>query len=67
MSRHGVPQEAIDKVAKNFSVPLGRWGTPQDMAEFLLFMASENASYMTGQIINVDGGILIDAPSFKFD
>uniref|UniRef100_A0A914YXZ3 Uncharacterized protein n=1 Tax=Panagrolaimus superbus TaxID=310955 RepID=A0A914YXZ3_9BILA len=67
LSRHGITEEMKEKMSKNFSIPLGRWGTSEDMAEFLVFMASEKASYMTGQMINVDGGILIDSPSFKLD
>uniref|UniRef100_A0AC35FE84 SDR family oxidoreductase n=1 Tax=Panagrolaimus sp. PS1159 TaxID=55785 RepID=A0AC35FE84_9BILA len=67
MSRHGIPQEAIDKAVKNYSIPLGRWASPSEMGEFLVFMASEKASYMTGQCINVDGGTLIDSPQIKLD
>jgi NAD(P)-dependent dehydrogenase (short-subunit alcohol dehydrogenase family) len=66
-SRQGIPPEILQKMAESFKIPLGRWGTSEEMAEFLVFMASEKASYMTGQIVNVDGGLLIDSPSFKFD
>ena len=38
-------------------VPLGRTGTPQDVANVVLFLASPLASYMTGQSINVTGGM----------
>jgi len=38
-------------------VPLGRIGTPQDMAGTALFLASRAGSYLTGAIIPVDGGI----------
>jgi 3-oxoacyl-[acyl-carrier protein] reductase len=51
----------------NELIPMHRWGTSEEMAEFLAFIASDKASYMTGQMINVDGGILIHSPSFKFD
>lgn len=37
--------------------PLGRWGTPQDMAGAALFLASPLASFITGQTICVDGGL----------
>jgi NAD(P)-dependent dehydrogenase (short-subunit alcohol dehydrogenase family) len=68
-SRANLPQEMIDKMKQQYSdlIPFHRWGTSEEMAEFLVFMASEKASYMTGQIVNVDGGLLIDSPSFKFD
>ncbi|MEW6750273.1 MAG: 3-oxoacyl-ACP reductase FabG [Candidatus Latescibacterota bacterium] len=38
-------------------VPLGRPGTPQDVAEAVLFLASEQASYITGQVLHVNGGM----------
>jgi NAD(P)-dependent dehydrogenase (short-subunit alcohol dehydrogenase family) len=38
-------------------VPLGRTGTPQDVANVVLFLASNLAAYMTGQAINVTGGM----------
>ncbi len=37
-------------------VPLGRIGTPEDVAELIAFLASDRASYITGQIIGCDGG-----------
>jgi 3-oxoacyl-[acyl-carrier protein] reductase len=37
-------------------IPLGRLGTPQDVADVVLFVASERAGYVTGQTIYVDGG-----------
>uniref|UniRef100_A0A914YJG8 SDR family oxidoreductase n=1 Tax=Panagrolaimus superbus TaxID=310955 RepID=A0A914YJG8_9BILA len=66
-SRHGVTAEMRQKMIKLFPIPLNRWGTSEEMAEFLCFMASEKASYLTGQCINVEGGILIDSPTIKFD
>lgn len=38
------------------SVPLGRLGEPQDIADAMLFLASDNAAYITGQTLIVDGG-----------
>ena len=38
-------------------VPLGRTGNPQDVANVVLFLASPLASYMTGQALNVTGGM----------
>ncbi len=40
-------------------IPLGRLGTPNDIAELALFLASEKASYITGQIIGSNGGYVI--------
>jgi NAD(P)-dependent dehydrogenase (short-subunit alcohol dehydrogenase family) len=37
-------------------VPLGRFGTADELANLCLFLASDEASYLTGQTINCDGG-----------
>jgi 3-oxoacyl-[acyl-carrier protein] reductase len=38
-------------------IPMGRFGEPQDVAESVLFLASEKARYITGQVLAVDGGL----------
>jgi NAD(P)-dependent dehydrogenase (short-subunit alcohol dehydrogenase family) len=38
-------------------IPLGRYATPEDVANLVLFLVSEGAAYITGQSINVTGGI----------
>ena len=45
-------QEAVQK-----AIPLGTFGTPQDIAETVAFLASPAARYITGQVISVDGGM----------
>ncbi len=40
-------------------IPIGRFGTPNDVAELALFLASEKAGYITGQIISQNGGMVI--------
>jgi len=39
------------------AIPLGRWGTPEEVAYAVAFLASEEAAYITGQILNIDGGL----------
>ena len=41
------------------NVPLGRMGSPEDVANAVAFLASDSASYITGQTIHVDGGMLM--------
>ena len=41
------------------TIPLKRLGKPEDVAELVLFLASEEASYITGQTISIDGGLLM--------
>ena len=48
------PQEAKDAYVAN--VPAGRWGTPQDVADAVLYLASPEAGFVTGQTICVNGG-----------
>ena len=38
-------------------IPLGRLGQPEDVAKLVAFLASDDAKYITGQIIGVDGGL----------
>jgi 3-oxoacyl-[acyl-carrier protein] reductase len=51
----GVPEEA--KQAILTMVPLGRKGEPQEIADAASFLASDQAAYITGQVLGVDGGI----------
>jgi len=46
--------EALEKIAKG--IPLGRLGTADDVANAVLFLASDRANFITGQTISVDGG-----------
>jgi NAD(P)-dependent dehydrogenase (short-subunit alcohol dehydrogenase family) len=40
-------------------IPLGRWGSPDDIAKVVLFLASDDAGYMTGEDVIVDGGVTL--------
>ena len=49
--------DAKSKIIKN--IPLGRIGDVSDVSELVMFLASEDSSYITGQTISVDGGLLM--------
>jgi 2-hydroxycyclohexanecarboxyl-CoA dehydrogenase len=53
MKVFGTP-EALEKIARG--IPLGRLGTPEDIANAVLFLASDRSDFITGQTISVDGG-----------
>ena len=50
-------KEAIEWVAKQH-IPLGHFGLPEDIANMVTFLASDKARFITGQAINVDGGMV---------
>jgi len=57
--RTGLPKEALDEFAKETiaKVPMKRFGQPEEVAGTVAFLASQDASYITGVEINVDGGL----------
>ena len=55
------PEKAAARDPKDFATPITRQGTPEDVAELALFLASEESSYITGQIIPIDGGLSVQA------
>jgi len=50
-----------EKVKESYlkSIPLGRFGTPAEVAEVVGFLASDSSNYVTGQVINIDGGLVM--------
>ena len=49
-------QEVVDQWISG--IPLKRGGTPEDVANLCLFLSSDLSTFITGQVINVDGGML---------
>lgn len=50
----GAPSELKERIRRR--IPLGRWGTPEDVARAAVFLASDAARYITGQMILINGG-----------
>ena len=53
----GMPEKVVDMMGEK--VPLKRWGQPEDVANAYTFLASDEASYITGAVLNVDGGVVV--------
>ena len=53
----GMPEKVVDMMGEK--VPLKRWGQPEDVANAYAFLASDEASYITGAVLNVDGGVVV--------
>jgi NAD(P)-dependent dehydrogenase (short-subunit alcohol dehydrogenase family) len=56
--------EAVERIRT--TVPLGRWGTPDDVADAVAFLVSPHAGYITGEILTVDGGAWFGRGPFDF-
>jgi 3-oxoacyl-[acyl-carrier protein] reductase len=54
---HSLGPEGLERAAD--FIPLGRVGEPEDVADVIVFLASEGALYITGQVLVVDGGLLV--------
>jgi 3-oxoacyl-[acyl-carrier protein] reductase len=52
-----LPQELQDEITRR--TPLGRFGTTQEIADAVAFLASDEAGYITGQVLAVDGGLVM--------
>jgi 3-oxoacyl-[acyl-carrier protein] reductase len=54
---HGLPADVKETLQKQ--IPLGRLGRPEDIASAVRFLASEDAAYITGHVLHVNGGMLM--------
>lgn len=57
IDKHKMSDEQIATIARH--IPLRRFGTPEEVAEAMLFLATAEASYVTGQLLVVDGGTIL--------
>ena len=51
-----LPEEVVERIAS--TIPFKRMGQPEDIANAFLFLASDMASYVTGEILSVDGATM---------
>ncbi len=56
MLRENVPADKLDELQK--SIPVGRLASPEDVAEAIVFLAGEAASYVNGAVLDINGGQL---------
>ena len=57
--REGTTPEAVRERYERTVIPLGRYGSPEEFAAAVVFVASPRASYITGVSLQVDGGMLM--------
>jgi 3-oxoacyl-[acyl-carrier protein] reductase len=50
-----IPEKVMDKIVKK--IMLGRLGKPEEVAKLVTFLASDDANYITGEVININGGL----------
>ena len=51
--------KAYDALIDGGLLPIKRWGTPEDIAHAVSFLASDKAKFITGQVLSVNGGFVI--------
>ncbi|MDR6569183.1 glucose 1-dehydrogenase [Chitinophaga ginsengisegetis] len=59
LEKAGIPKEAISEEQLAKALPIGRIGQPEEIAKLVSFLASDDASFITGAEYNIDGGISV--------
>jgi 3-oxoacyl-[acyl-carrier protein] reductase len=67
MTEQFAEQNAAARAERGAVVPLGRGGDPDEVGRVIAFLASDDASYVTGQVLYVDGGVLAQLRSPQVD
>ena len=49
-----------EKIMLRNNIPLGKWGKPEDIVDGILFLCSASSDYITGEILDINGGMLMD-------
>jgi NAD(P)-dependent dehydrogenase (short-subunit alcohol dehydrogenase family) len=57
-------QEAVERIVA--TVPLGRWGKPEEVAEAVVFLVSPQAGFVTGETLTIDGGAWLGRGPYGF-
>jgi 3-oxoacyl-[acyl-carrier protein] reductase len=60
-STAAMPADVVARITER--IPLGRTGTPEDIAGLVAYLLSDDAAYVTGQVIHADGGARDIGPS----
>ena len=59
MIRGEITREKAAEVSWAGKVPLGRFGTPEEVGQLAVFLASDKAAYITGAVVKIDGGLIL--------
>jgi NAD(P)-dependent dehydrogenase (short-subunit alcohol dehydrogenase family) len=59
MIRGEISREVAGTVSWAGKVPLGRFGTPEEVGHLVAFLASDQAAYITGEVVKIDGGLIL--------
>jgi NAD(P)-dependent dehydrogenase (short-subunit alcohol dehydrogenase family) len=56
--------EAVKRITD--AVPMGRWGTPEEVADAVTFLVAPQSGFITGEILTIDGGARLNSGTFGF-